>query len=318
MGVGSKINQNFPRPGVDQSSRGFRDNFAITKKEIEDLQSKNIQLTGAFFSDPVQIGDGQSDVVIPVLINLANVAAAGSNLAVQYNFNGIISGSTVYYNNGRLGINTSQPAAELDVTGNAIVDSGTGQTSLSMGNVFVVNTTAVGVTMAFGGTNAMVIDGGNLTVGIGTAPRARLDVQAAGNSIAIFRGSLNNSDTGIRLTTSFPNATMGLVLEQRSANKVGGIRLDQGGNVSLHANESMDANLSDASAVIKILTNNNVGIGSMVPQSRLDVQGNARISGTLSVGTVPSITGSRGGNAALASLLSALAAMGMIIDNTTS
>jgi hypothetical protein len=55
----------------------------------------------------------------------------------------------------------------------------------------------------------------------------------------------------------------------------------------------------------------------MNPQNQLDVQGNASVSGTLSVGTVPTITGSRGGNAALANLLTALAAMGLIVDGTS-
>ena len=79
----------------------------------------------------------------------------------------------------------------------------------------------------------------------------------------------------------------------------------------------MDANLSDASRVLVILANNNVGIGSMVPRNQLDVQGNVSVSGTLNVGSTPSISGSRGGNTALASLLTALQAMGLIIDNTT-
>ena len=95
------------------------------------------------------------------------------------------------------------------------------------------------------------------------------------------------------------------------------MRLDQNGNLSLHVGENMDANLSDASRVINILTNNNVGIGSMSPKTQLDVQGDAHVSGSLSVGIVPTITGSRNGNAALASLLTALATIGLIIDNTT-
>jgi len=55
----------------------------------------------------------------------------------------------------------------------------------------------------------------------------------------------------------------------------------------------------------------------MSPRNQLDVQGNAFISGQLAIGNTPSITGSQAGNAALANLLSALAAMGLIIDNTT-
>lgn len=130
MVVSSKINPNFPIPGIDQSSRGFRDNFATIKEEIENIQAKNIQLIGSLMSDPIQVGSTASDIVIPVVVNLANVQAAGSNLSVQYNFNNLITGSEMYYNAGKVGINTNSPLVELDVQGNASV-SGT----LSIGTV---------------------------------------------------------------------------------------------------------------------------------------------------------------------------------------
>jgi hypothetical protein len=47
------INANYPIPGVNQSSQGFRDNFLqiqknfiLSKNEIENLQSKTLQVTG--------------------------------------------------------------------------------------------------------------------------------------------------------------------------------------------------------------------------------------------------------------------------------
>jgi hypothetical protein len=60
-----------------------------------------------------------------------------------------------------------------------------------------------------------------------------------------------------------------------------------------------------------------VGIGNTTPTSKLYVQGNVVITGNLTVGGQPSITGSRGGVAALASLLTAFAARGLIVDNTS-
>lgn len=317
MPVESKVNVNFPIPGIDQSSRGFRDNFATIKEEIENIQSKNIQLVGSLISNPVQIGATASDIVIPVAVNLTNVQAAGSNLSVQYNFNNLISGSEIYYNAGQVGINTSTPAAALDVIGNIIVASLSPLTTMQIGNNLIVLAGSTTTEFNLNGNSAIIIDNSNVTVGIGTAPQTTLDIYSSQTNPVIIRAVQNNSDNGVRLTTDQTNATMGVLLEQRVSNKLGGMRIDQNGNISIHINESMDANLSDASRVINILTNNNVGIGSMIPQNQLDVQGNAAISGTLSVGTVPSITGSRGGNAALASLLTALAAMGLITDNTT-
>jgi hypothetical protein len=60
MSVNSKVNPNFPLPGIDQPSKGFRDNFAIIKQEIEALQGKSIQLVGDVTSTPVLLGAGNS------------------------------------------------------------------------------------------------------------------------------------------------------------------------------------------------------------------------------------------------------------------
>ena len=318
MTIGSRVNPNFPIPGIDQSSRGFRDNFAIIKREIEQIQGKHIQLTGALVSDPVEIGNGTGDVVIPVNVNLANVQAAGGNLSVQYNFNNRITGSEMYYDSGKVGIGTNRPEHELVVIGNVRIQSASPVTVFELGANVRVNASAAWTTVAVDNSNLIIIDNTTGNVGIATStPMARIDVQSTDGQVARFGSTANNSDNGVRFTTDQVNSTMGLVMEQRSANQVGGLRLDQNGNLSLHVGESMDANLSNASRVINILPNNNVGIGSMAPRNQLDVQGNAYVSGSLSVGTTPTISGSRGANAALASLLTALQAMGLIVDNTT-
>lgn len=64
MPVISRINPNFPLPGIDQSTKGFRDNFAITKTEIENLQSKTIQLVGDITSAATILDSGTAPVVI--------------------------------------------------------------------------------------------------------------------------------------------------------------------------------------------------------------------------------------------------------------
>ena len=64
MSVNSQVNPNFPLPGLDQSSKGFRDNFTIIKQEIEALQGKQIQLVGEITSAPVQLGAGSMIVQI--------------------------------------------------------------------------------------------------------------------------------------------------------------------------------------------------------------------------------------------------------------
>lgn len=64
MTVNSRVNPNFPLPGLDQPSKGFRDNFTIIKQEIEALQAKQIQLVGEVTSAPVQLGAGTSVVQV--------------------------------------------------------------------------------------------------------------------------------------------------------------------------------------------------------------------------------------------------------------
>jgi hypothetical protein len=60
MSVNSRVNPNFPLPGLDQPSKGFRDNFTIIKQEIEALQGKQIQLVGDITSAPVALGAGST------------------------------------------------------------------------------------------------------------------------------------------------------------------------------------------------------------------------------------------------------------------
>ena len=287
MAVGSKINPNFPIPGIDQSSKGFRDNFGIIKTEIEHLQGKRIQLVGSLVSDPVEVGAGTQDVIIPVAVNLSNVQAAGSNLAVQYNFNGLISGSQMFWNTDSLGINTNTPQANLDIVGNIkVLSQNSNNTTVSLGPELVIDTSSTATNIKINLTDTIQIDHATRNVGIGTYPSVRFEMASDQNDVAIFHAYKNNSDNSFRLSTVPANSTVGYVLEQRNANSVGGLRLDQNGNISIHVAESMDANLSDASRVIVILPNNNVGIGSMSPNNQLDVDGNAYVSGHVGIGTI--------------------------------
>lgn len=93
MAVGSNVNPNYPIPGIDQSSRGFRDNFSAIKVEIENLQAKNIILTGDTTGNAI-IDSGSGAVVINTVTLGANAMAGGSNYSVQYNALGVIRGDS--------------------------------------------------------------------------------------------------------------------------------------------------------------------------------------------------------------------------------
>ena len=89
MTVSSRVNPNFPIPGIDQSSKGFRDNFSTIKTEIESLQGKEIYLTGDVTSDPVIFDSGNSPIVIPTTIT-------GLSKNVPYIISGFFPGTMSY------------------------------------------------------------------------------------------------------------------------------------------------------------------------------------------------------------------------------
>lgn len=92
MAVISNVNPNFPSPGIDQSSKGFRDNFTIIKTEIERLQGKTISLTGDVAGGPVMIDSGTNNLVISttslvVRQSFVNANLSAGVLTVNHNLN---------------------------------------------------------------------------------------------------------------------------------------------------------------------------------------------------------------------------------------
>lgn len=80
MAVLSKVNANFPLPGLDQPSKGFRDNFTIIKNEIESLQGKSIQLVGDVTGGPVILDSGTGIVAIPTVSRIYRRQFTAANL----------------------------------------------------------------------------------------------------------------------------------------------------------------------------------------------------------------------------------------------
>ena len=156
MAIGSKINSNFPIPGIDQSSRGFRDNFATIKREIETLQGKKIRLAGDVESNSVEFGNGQEDIILSTTVIAPDIDAA--NLSILYNLNNAISGTDMYYNSGDIGIGTSSPREKLDVVGNARIS----------GNIICSNDLSINGILFSDGT-FQTTAGGNVSID-GTFP----------------------------------------------------------------------------------------------------------------------------------------------------
>ncbi|CAB4122803.1 hypothetical protein UFOVP29_73 [uncultured Caudovirales phage] len=321
MAVNSNINPNFPLPGIDQSSRGFRDNFSTAKKEIENLQSKQIQLFGDCVSDPIAIDSGSGVIAINTQVLFHSLTVSGNQHGMLFNNSGIITSSSVYYDsaNVRVGINTTTPRASLDVKNGIVIVGNTNTLTISSTvDARILTNTTNNLTIGTNNVPAIFVDRLG-RVGIGHAPDRTLDVIGGEYDVARFTSTLNNTDVAVRLTTAQLNSSVGWVVENENS-YAGGIRADVNGYISLHAGEMPGSGLQDG--ISRALTidpiSRFVGIGTATPTARLDVNGNLHVSGSLTIGgSTPTLLGSRGGNAALTNLITLLATAGFIIDGTS-
>ena len=321
MSVLSNINPNFPLPGIDQNSKGFRDNFASAKKEIVNLQSKQIQLYGHVISDPVEIGDGSGILSINTVVLFHNVAVSGNNHSLLWNQDGNINSSNVYYDtsNVYVGIATNTPRASLDIaagtlamgTNNVLVITST------TSNAVVGTTTPTGLQLGTNGVTRVFIDPTG-KVGINVVPDRTFEVLGNNYDVARFTSTLNHTDVAVRLRTAQLDSSVSWTVENDNT-YAGGIRADSAGFVSIHAGESPGSGMQDGSRAITVSPISRfVGVGSNNPTSRLEVNGNIHVLGSLIVGvSTPTLLGSRSDNSALTNLITMLSQMGLMINGTT-
>jgi len=313
MAVGSNVNPNYPIPGIDQSSKGFRDNFSTIKTEIENLQAKNIVLQGDATGNAI-IDSGTGAVVINTVVAVANAAAGGINYSVQYNAQGVIKGdSNVLYDydtntlivdvafpdtgysldanstkiHNLLAIQGDDAPAVLSITGgdatyptvslSSETNSGVGQANLNIANADTV--TADTLNIQFNAVNAAQFNANGMAVGAvyqaaAGGPSGYLEVYADGQpDIANFYTTYPNSDNGVRLQTADANSTVGVVLQQTNADAVAGIRIGQTGNLTLHTGLNNGADLDDSSTVVLVDQSGRMGVGINRPEFRLDIDG---------------------------------------------
>jgi hypothetical protein len=175
----------------------------------------------------------------------------------------IINISNGYLNYGNLEINSAQQNVQFDSIG-------------SWPMLFEMDGT--------------IICGIGSTVGLGTTPATRsIDLSSTQQDIARFAGTLQSSDNGVRLTTNQSNSTMGLILEQTYANSVGGLRIDNYGNITVHAGASMYSQLGTESVKVIVTKTGSVGIGTLNPQNDVHVEGGIRTTTYNDVDSTPTI-----------------------------
>lgn len=296
MAVGSNVNPNFPIPGIDQSSKGFRDNFSAIKVEIENLQAKNIVLVGDATGNAV-IDGGTGDVTIVTTVSTANVAAASPDRAVQFNDSGTLGGDSTLTWDAALTLNvgTHSPDTyywadlgetkvhnELAVIGDlsdsqitlAAATTPVFVLSVETGNVVLSTSDDSPLRVDGNGATLLVVNEQGLSIGTGTTPSVRLEVlETVQSNIALFSSTLDSSDNVVRLETAAANSTIGLLLQQTDANQVGGIRIDQTGDITIHSGANNGAWLADSTVKMLLTPTGELGIGITLPQQRLDVDG---------------------------------------------
>ncbi len=156
-------------------------------------------------------------------------------------------------------------------------------------------------------------DDTNNRLGIGTAtPSHDLDIEVSGDPQLVLQSTGNAR--AIALFTQDGGGSSTVQVKQGAAGTERWV-------FGIKSNDDCFIGRGGEPEKITILGNGNVGIGDQNPAEKLTVSGDIKATGDLGVnGAVParpSVTGSRGGNAALASLLTGLASIGLITDNTT-
>lgn len=292
MAIGSNVNPNFPIPGIDNSSKGFRDNFSAIKAEIEALQSKRIVITGGATGDAL-IDGSNNDIIINTTVTSPSVSAGGDDMMIQFNAVGALDGSSNLmwdYANGTLivgdvqspdynywldsgmarihdtlTVEGSNDTARLYVKTNVphypeiLISSDNRQAKMVITN----DVPATPLVITIDATSAAILTSTGLSLGSAAVSNNRLEVYGTAQSnIAVFTSSHDNSDNAVRLHTEPTNSTIGLVLQQTDADMVGGIRIGTEGSLSLHVNGNNESWLNDSTRALIIDPQGKVSIGT--------------------------------------------------------
>ena len=228
----------------------------------------------------------QNDIMLYSASNSQNFRIGSAiNSAASLN----ITSNALYTSNTVVGINTTAPAATLDINGITIMRSNltfsntTGSVNItSSGTTLVfpagsISSTALTGTLSQWSNNGAAIGITGSNVGIGTnTPAATLDV----NGISIMRSNLtfSNSTNTINITTS------------------GSSLVFPAGSIPTSALNGTLSQWSNNGAAIGI-TGSNVGVGTVTPQATLDVNGASIFRGSVTLSnTTGAVSFSNSGN----------------------
>lgn len=311
MAIGSNVNPNYPIPGLDQSSKGFRDNFATIKKELEDLQGTGIQLTGALVSDVYYIGTTQS-LAINTDLDITHIPLPAPYNAIQYNKNGILTGNgnlVFDSSNISVGLGTTLPNISYGIdstkpiraTGNVVIN----QTEPAAGANLIISTSNTIVMFSNYDNRVEIGTESNIALDIITNSESRMFIDYSGNiglntrqpsatlhvvsyqpQLAKFYTPVSNFHNMFRVSTGGTNSTVSVGVENILGNTLGGMRMHQNGTLSLHTGEQAASYLSTNTVKFAITKTGLVGIGILFPTYKLEVNGTFKSYGIYDVSTL--------------------------------
>lgn len=237
-----------------------------------------------------------NDSIVSVETSIQNntplfIVGNGTSVTSRHN-------ALVVRNDNKVGINTSNPVATLDVNGQIKISGGNPasgryltsdanglaswtdavagpqgpigpqgpqgiqgiQGPAGSANISGATNTLIKFTGSNSGGNSQIIDNGTqVGIGVSSTPVSKLQVHQNSTAIADIR--LTNSSTGV-------NATDGLVIYTNSNQ----------GSILNKENAGLDFGTSNTTRMT-IDANGNVGIGTSTPSSKLEVNGQLKISG---------------------------------------
>lgn len=310
MAVGSNVNPNFPIPGLDQSSKGFRDNFATIKKELESLQGTSIQLAGDLTSNVYVVGESET-LVVQTFLNISKVLLPAPEHAIQYNKNGALTGNvSLVFDEGNVsvGIGSSIPNPDYSLDAGRVIrvkdEIVINQPENALAANLRISTANTTVMVSNYDTYAEIGSESNISIDLITGSESRIHISHDGNvginttnplstlhvmsnqpKLGTFYSTVSNDQSIVRVSTGGVGSTVAVGLENIIGNTLAGIRLNQQGTLSFHSGEFPNGTLDDSTAKLVLTKLGKVGIGTAAPNYTLEVNGSFKTNGITDVST---------------------------------
>lgn len=188
-------------------------------------------------------------------------------------------------------------------------------TAVGEGASAVERGVAVGQLTSAGGFNSTAVGRAASAVGDQSTALGQGSFAASTNALAIGRNTNASADSAAVGTNAVSSVDAVAVGNSANAGVEGGIALGESASALPTHTNAVAIGKNSLTTAAQRTTLGKVG-GTASEIQDLQISGGFGANGTTPL-VAPSVTGSRGGNAALASLLTTLASIGLITDNTT-